>query len=185
MSVLTVLSESDIESIRREFSAGASKRTLAAKYHIHRQRLAVIVADIPAPVKEPKPKPAAKPRTPKAVRKPKERRQRTYGVVKCSGCPLLFLVRSGKTQKFCSLKCRQLAAQRDQKLWLEEVRWIAGTDTWDNIASRVGCASRDALERRLVRLGENKLVSEIHCSDILNPWRQKAAYERTGRSAGV
>ncbi len=95
-------------------------------------------------------------------------------ITKCPSCPLLFNNPGGK-RVYCCADCYRYAKFIADRELVSEVKWLAGTDTWDNIARRVGYANRESLEKRLHRLGERELVTQIHCCDIVNPWRQKAA----------
>lgn len=83
-------------------------------------------------------------------------------VQKCAVCPLLFIVpRNHHRRKFCSAECHRLFPILENKLWLDEVKWLDGTDTWEHIAERLGM-SRASLERKLIRLGENEMARRVH-----------------------
>lgn len=98
-------------------------------------------------------------------------------VYKCPGCPLLFAV-PRRARTYCSPDCREAHKQRkfdaERRYFLAEVEWIAGTDTWDNIARRLGYANTKSLARRLSTLGEYELARRVEKVDLPTP-RQWAA----------
>lgn len=73
----------------------------------------------------------------------------------------------------------RIEAKRAERLarLVEDVTWIAGTDTWENIARRVGHTSATALERHLRRYGEQELANRI-----VREWISPYADRRPARS---
>jgi hypothetical protein len=86
-------------------------------------------------------------------------------ILKCPGCPMLFRApRAYRT--YCSNDCQKRHIAKENDLLFAELEWIAGTDTWDNIASRLGFASRPALERWLQRRGEYEWAVRVHSTGM-------------------
>lgn len=75
---------------------------------------------------------------------------------------------------WCSEPCRLRAFEKERRYFLAELDWIAGTDTWDNIARRLGYANTKSLARRLATLGEYDLARRVEKVDLPTP-RQCAA----------
>jgi hypothetical protein len=86
-------------------------------------------------------------------------------IVKCLGCPMLFYIRKAN-RKFCSPECRADYQKREEQQLIAELQWIAGTDNWDNIARRLGFASRKTLARRLHRSGAVRWALEVERADM-------------------
>lgn len=80
-------------------------------------------------------------------------KKRPRCVVKCKGCPLIFISQS-RGRMFHDDECKVLFFQREQQFRLDEFRWIVGTDTPENIARRLGYSSPKNLARFLFRSGE-------------------------------
>jgi transposase len=95
-------------------------------------------------------------------------------VSKCPGCPMLFLNRRNQTRTYCTNECRLAAHRREQQLKLDEFKWIAGTDSWDNIAARLGFASRSSMATWLERLGEKEWMSRVNDSGIQRTYLRAA-----------
>lgn len=97
------------------------------------------------------------------------KRERIPKVHKCRGCPLIFTTNGHNPRVYCSPDCRAKAEQREIAHKLAEFRWIAGTDTWENIAHRLGYSNTDTLARFLFRHGEHEYARQVERVDIPTP----------------
>jgi hypothetical protein len=87
---------------------------------------------------------------------------------------MLFSASRRNRRTFCSKDCQNLDYILRGKRTMAEFEWIAGTDTWDNVATRLGFRNRQALEKWLERRGEHEWVSKVH-STGMPPIHQRAA----------
>jgi hypothetical protein len=102
-----------------------------------------------------------------------KRPQRTIIIRKCPICPLLFTtVHGGKV--YCTEACRLESARRDMQEKIDEFLWIAGTDSWSNIARRLGFRSVDSLGRWLNRAGEHAWASRATSSGMPRTYARAA-----------
>ena len=90
----------------------------------------------------------------------------------CGGCFQTFTDRHPR--RYCSPACRLTAERRERAHRVAEFKWIAGTDTWDNIAHRLGFASTKTLARFLWRADERDWARKVERVDLPQP-RQWAA----------
>jgi hypothetical protein len=94
-------------------------------------------------------------------------------ILKCPGCPMLFRA-TRKRRTYCSTACQNRHTVIKNDLLFDELEWIAGTDTWDNIATRLGFASRPALERWLQRRGEYEWAVRVHSTGMPRTYTRAA-----------
>jgi len=128
MTVLQ-LTDEQIMWIRSDYAAGLSQHKIAVKYGIGERVVRRHVEDIPSP------------------------RQRQDVVRKCPACPILFYDRK-RDRVYCSGACRLRHQKQEAAHRMDEFKWIAGTDTWANIAERVGLSSVKSLREWLRTYGE-------------------------------
>lgn len=147
------LTAAEIAEIKRGRDQGESMSSIARRLG----RNPSTIKSHLSPIKDPRPKPLE--------------------VYKCPGCPLLFAV-PRHARVYCTPDCRENHRARkfeaDRAYFLAELDWIAGTDTWENIAHRLGYKNTQSLARRLVTLGEYELARKVEKVDLPTP-RQWAA----------
>lgn len=78
---------------------------------------------------------------------------------KCPACPMLFYARSNRT--YCTTDCNRRAKEQADKILVAELEWIAGTDSWPNVAERLGFNGLGALEKKLYRLGQHEWATRL------------------------
>ncbi len=142
--MIAPLTDEQIAAIRADYEAGVSKPAIAAKYGLKFNAVRQTTRDIPRDM-------------------PANRQK----VFKCAGCPLVFYDRKNP-RVYCTHECRIAHGQRQQLERLAEFEWIAGTDTWDNIANRVGFAGSKQLRDWLRRIGHDAWADRI-TADVERP----------------
>jgi hypothetical protein len=139
------LTDEQIMQIRSDYAAGISQSAIAEKLGAAKSVIGGYTVGIP--------------------RTPSTQSRMHPQVVKCPGCPMLFYIRKAN-RKFCSPECRADYVKREEQQLIAELQWIAGTDNWDNIARRLGFASRKTLARRLRRSGAVRWAREVELVDM-------------------
>jgi hypothetical protein len=64
-------------------------------------------------------------------------------------------------RKYCNETCRVQHQQTERQHRMDEFKWIAGTDTWPNIAERIGLTSVKALREWLRTHGETSWADRV------------------------
>ncbi len=90
-------------------------------------------------------------------------------VTQCTGCWTIIYDRKN-LRRYCSTDCRARHEARRILDKYAEFEWIAGTDTWDNIATRLGHPDIRRLREWLRRHGHDDWADRISADiDILRP----------------
>lgn len=129
------LPDDQIMRMRSDYAAGLSQHKIAAKYGVHKNVARRIVEDIPSG----------------------DSRQKIH---KCPACPMLFYFRN-TARKFCSDACRIRHQQQERMHRMDEFKWIAGTDSWENIAARLELSGVQAMREWLRKYGETAWAERV------------------------
>lgn len=121
------------------YVAGASITQLASQYHCRNGAINAVLGDL---------------------KRPKNVKPTTVYVTKCPGCPMIFTNRSGRT--YCTDACKKNATERERRRRFAEFEWIALTDSWDNVATRLGFTGIDHMRDWLRKLGEHKWAERMN-----------------------